>query len=83
LVGRRDVADAENADHVPDDAVTDDVGIRCHQLPAIGAGDNSAAVRKVREAAAGLEQSIRQFLRRPRIELRDTRYGIKVRMKRR
>jgi hypothetical protein len=46
--------DAENNDLIPNNAITDDVGIGCHHFPHAGSGNHAASMRKIDKAVANL-----------------------------
>jgi hypothetical protein len=72
-IGRsaRGVADAQDANHITDDAIPDNVGISGHQFAHVSARDRPATVRKMLKAVASRHYAVCQLTGRPRIELVD------------
>jgi hypothetical protein len=65
------VTDAQDANRVANNAVTDDVGIYGHQLAFVGSWNRAATMREMFKVIASFNQCRRQLLRCPWVELFD------------
>jgi len=59
----------QDANHIADNAIANDVGVRRDQFPLVGSRHDPATLWETYKAAASLDKTIRQLASRPRIKL--------------